>query len=556
MLPRIPHRISPLKHPIYAIATRRLRTGPRLPAQQPPQQPPGGPPTSQQPEHDAQKPPQPSMASLLAQTNDADNSLLAPVHIPEDPNAVLKSEHPARNILAESGIVVQRQIEMMNLFIGFEQANRYVILDPHGNHIGYMAEHEGGIGKSMSRQFLGTHRPFTTNIFDRHGKEVLRFNRPFSYINSTIRVYDPLETGTNSKMQLSTGTTLQTSNDLGPLNTLSQLPLDAMRIIGEAKSIWAPLRRKYELFLAHELPPESGIEPLSTTSSPGAPTMVQFAKVDEPFLSWDFSLKGASDQLIGSVNRSFRGFAREIFTDTGAYVMRMDAAGLEQEAAQNHIVSQTNREERAYAETLGASNATGMTLDQRAVMLATAVTVDYDYFSRHSHGSGGMLPFMMMGGGEAGGAAGGAAAGEAAAGAGAAGAGEVGAAVGGAGRAVGGATAVGGMGEGAIAGAGTMAGYEAMQRGMGRGEDSSPAQQPPPMDDASPQAPGSDYGQQPYDYQSPQSGMGGQDGDQDVWGAGQDPWAEGKGEMGSSSGGDGEGGGGLFSQLWESFFDD
>jgi hypothetical protein len=237
--------------------------------------------------------------------------------------------------------------------------------------------------------------------------------------------------------------------------------------------------------------------------------------------------------------------------------MRMDAAGLDQEAAQNHAVSQTNRDERAYAETLGGSNATGMSLDQRAVMLATAVTVDYDYFSRHSRGSGGMLPFMMMGGGEAGGAAGGAAAGEAAAGAGAAGAGELGAAVGGAGRAVGGATAAGGMGEGAIAGAGTMAGYEAMQRGFGRGEDSSPAQQPPPADDASPQAPGGDYGQQSYDYQSPQTGMGEQDGGQDVWGAGQDPWAEGKGETGGGGGdGDGEGGGGLLSQIMDSFFGD
>lgn len=43
----------------------------------------------------------------------------------------------------------------------------------------------------------------------------------------------------------------------------------------------------------------------------------QFAYVDEPFLSWDFSLKSADDRLIGSVNRNFAGFGREIFTDTG-----------------------------------------------------------------------------------------------------------------------------------------------------------------------------------------------------------------------------------------------
>lgn len=63
---------------------------------------------------------------------------------------------------------------MMNLFLGFEQANRYVIMDPHGNHVGYMAEHDGGFGKVMGRQWLGTHRAFTTHVFNKEQKEVLR----------------------------------------------------------------------------------------------------------------------------------------------------------------------------------------------------------------------------------------------------------------------------------------------------------------------------------------------------------------------------------------------
>ena len=155
---------------------RGLRTGgPSRPSSSNEQQPSPLPPSS--PGHDGSASAgqgKPSMSSLLAQTSDQDNSLLAPVHIPEDQNAVLKSDHPARNLLAESGIVVQRQIEMMNIFLGFEQANRYVILDPHGNHLGYMAEHDGGIAKTMGRQWFRTHRSFTTHIFDRHSKEVLR----------------------------------------------------------------------------------------------------------------------------------------------------------------------------------------------------------------------------------------------------------------------------------------------------------------------------------------------------------------------------------------------
>lgn len=116
----------------------------------------------------------PSISDALAAAAPSQNNLLAPVHIPEDPNAVLKETHPASEILSNSGLVVQRQIEMMNLFLGFEQANRYVIMDPHGNHLGYMAEHDGGFGKVMGRQWLRTHRAFTTHVFNREQKEVLR----------------------------------------------------------------------------------------------------------------------------------------------------------------------------------------------------------------------------------------------------------------------------------------------------------------------------------------------------------------------------------------------
>ena len=45
------------------------------------------------------------------------NSLLSPVHIPEDPNGVLKSSHPATRILDNSALVIQRQLELGNLLL-------------------------------------------------------------------------------------------------------------------------------------------------------------------------------------------------------------------------------------------------------------------------------------------------------------------------------------------------------------------------------------------------------------------------------------------------------
>lgn len=486
-----------------------------------------------------------AVSKTLSATPDSENSLIAPVHMPEDPHGVLKETHPAMRLLDNSTLIVQRQLEMMNVLMGFEQANRYVIMDPHGNHIGYLAERDHGLGNAVARQMFKTHRSFTTHVFDREEKEILRFHRPFAWINSRIRVYDAVApdgaayTHSTSLQGTSSGSIVnQTSANV------SSLALGDMKIIGSAEQEWAPLRRKYNLFLARNLDDSaaapgtpqlsSGDLPLSSSKAVAVAEgdarevgMLQFARVDEPFLSWDFSLMSEDGRLAGSVNRNFAGFAREIFTDTGVYALRMDSAGLSQEPS--HLVSQTNDQGKSSLE-----GYPGMTLDQRAVMLATAVSIDFDYFSRHS-GSGGMMPMWMpmwMGGGEAAGgaAAGGATAGEAGAAAGAVGAvGETGiAGVGAAARGLGSA-------EGVATGAATMAGYEAMQRGRGASQ----------ADDMSPQA-ADPYQANPVDQPQTPPGQGGED----IWGQTGDPWAQTGnqeqnpwGEQGGGDGGDGGGGG-------------
>ncbi|KAL8828182.1 MAG: hypothetical protein Q9170_006712 [Blastenia crenularia] len=463
----------------------------------------------------------PTLSDALRETRDEDNSLLSPVHIPEDPHGILNEKHPAASILANSGLVVQRQLELMNVFIGFEQANKYVILDPLGNQVGFIAEQDNSMGKTMARQMFSTHRSFTAHVFDNHEKEVLRFHRPFSWISSRIGVYDPVEiaTGppsTSKAMITSAPGSLSTQVDQTSAQ-ISPLSLGRMRVIGEAQQQWAPLRRKYNLFLFHQSPNTeanlgtrqiaSGDLPLSSSqqlqvSQPNPDSSTgeysQFAYVDEPFLSWDFSLRSAQSQLIGSVNRNWGGIGRELFTDTGVYALRMDAAGLTQQP-QLPGPSTGQTDVVPYKEEVPA-----MTLDQRAVMLATAVSIDFDYFSRHSGAGGGMgwMPLWFpMGGGES------AAAGEAAGEAGALGSAAEGSVI---------------RDEGAAAGAagmGTMAGYEAMQRGAGRGGENS----------ASPTA--------------------GQDGAQDDWGGrgsadgSEAPWGRTSQDRGNRAGGDDGGGG-------------
>jgi Scramblase len=198
----------------------------------------------------------------------------------------------------------------------------------------------------------------------------------------------------------------------------------------------------------------------------------QFARVDEPFLSWDFTLLSEDKRLVGSVNRNFSGFAREIFTDTGVYALRMDAAGLAAELS--HLILKTG----ARTKNIITESTPGMTLNQRVVMLATAVSINFDYFSRHSGSiSIGWMPmwFPMSGGAaDAGGAAGtGVEAAESAG------------AVGNTARGL-------GAGEGVTAGTGPIAGYESMQRARNNQR----------QDDASPAA------VDPYEaWQSPQQGQ-------------------------------------------------
>ena len=343
-----------------------------------------------------------------------------------------------------------------------------------------------------------------------------QFHRPFSWISSRIHVYDPLDVATSARPASTSlqkhgahASTLSTSLADGGAQT-SPFNLSQMRIIGEAQQQWAPLRRKYNLFTAH---------------AADAGALDQFAYVDEPFLSWDFALRGVEGQRLGAVNRDFAGFGREIFTDTGVYALRMDAA----------------EEGAAKAQSVGKSS--GMSLDQRAVMLATAVSIDFDYFTRQ-RGSfmGGMFPWWFAGGEAAEGAAGAGAAGAAGAeGTGAEAAGAASGAAGAAGIEIG-STAAGGVargasggvagaGEGAMAGAGTMAGYEAMQRGLygERGADS------PRQDEV-----GAEPAQQQPQQGQPEEGL--QGGDEEVWGE-KSPWDRGQDGSSGDGGGGGDGGG-------------
>ncbi|KAF8558390.1 hypothetical protein OG21DRAFT_1145279 [Imleria badia] len=90
--------------------------------------------------------------------------------------------------------------------------------------------------------------------------------------------------------------------------------------------------------------------------------------------AWHFVLRYAQGQGIASVSRAIWGFGRQVFTDTGQCTVSFQAP-----------------DEQVYSPSQNSgwilhkpSAVRKLTVDERALVLAMAINIDYDFFSRHS----------------------------------------------------------------------------------------------------------------------------------------------------------------------------
>ena len=189
------------------------------------------------------------------------------VRIPS--TGLLSKASMAASVLMHPALVVTRQIEMLNVLVGYEQANKYAIKDPSGSNVGFIVEEEASIGGLITRQLLRTRRPFNAVIMDNKGRVVLRIERPIKlFLNSQMVVIDP----------------------------------ESSHIVGQVRQSFHVWRRRYDLFVDGR----------------------QFADIDGQFLAFDFPIHDERLKPTGEITRNFMGFAREIFTDTGQYAILMD----------------------------------------------------------------------------------------------------------------------------------------------------------------------------------------------------------------------------------------
>ncbi|GLT73862.1 hypothetical protein SLA2020_456930 [Shorea laevis] len=225
-------------------------------------------------------------------------------------------------LLARSNLLITRDIEWANLVFGFEQENRYAIVDvcyPQ-SPVGFIREQSNVI----ARQLLRLRRPFVAYISDALGIEIFRVRRPFWWINSSIYA-----------------------------------EIDGKEV-GVVHRRWHLWKRVYDLYLGNK----------------------QFAVVENPgFWNWTFTLKDIDGQVLTQIDRDWRGFGFEIFTDAGQYVIRFGSSdpsiktGLASKIEELDVIRP-------------------LSLSERAVTLALAISLDNDYFSRHG---GWGIPFVDVG---------------------------------------------------------------------------------------------------------------------------------------------------------------
>lgn len=90
----------------------------------------------------------------------------------------------------------------------------------------------------------------------------------------------------------------------------------------EVQQRWHLWRRRYDLFIRQG--PKRILSLVSDPQpEPETESYQQIAKIDEPFLAWDFTLRDGDGKEIASVSRAFRGLGREVFTEALRLIQRL-----------------------------------------------------------------------------------------------------------------------------------------------------------------------------------------------------------------------------------------
>ena len=90
-----------------------------------------------------------------------------------------------QDMLMQPAIVVNQQVELSNVLIGIDSANKYSLHAPTGQQLGQSAE-VGGVGGFIRRQIFRNARSANVKLFGNRGTEIAEMRKPFKFIFSEV----------------------------------------------------------------------------------------------------------------------------------------------------------------------------------------------------------------------------------------------------------------------------------------------------------------------------------------------------------------------------------
>ena len=90
-----------------------------------------------------------------------------------------------QNMLMQQAIVVNQEVELSNVLIGFDKGNKYSLHAPNGQKLAQSAE-VGGVGGIIARQVFNNARAANVKVFGMNGIEIAEMRKQFRLIYSEI----------------------------------------------------------------------------------------------------------------------------------------------------------------------------------------------------------------------------------------------------------------------------------------------------------------------------------------------------------------------------------
>ena len=90
-----------------------------------------------------------------------------------------------QNMLMQQAIVVHQEVELSDVLVGFDSANKYSLHAPNGQKLAQSAE-TGGVGGFFLRQIFRNSRAANVKVFGMNGAEIAEMRKPFRFIFAEI----------------------------------------------------------------------------------------------------------------------------------------------------------------------------------------------------------------------------------------------------------------------------------------------------------------------------------------------------------------------------------